>query len=458
MHHSSILFLLTSFLITTLTSPQPSNEPCNTYTDCFNCSISHPFLCIWNDHSCDSNNNQQHQPASPVDPASTTTYINTFTSCEDFFTLNSVTTLCGKSNILLSRDTSFELSLPSNDGYYGTTNTFCKYSISFKNIHANDKVDFTLNINEIENKPSILYLKTEVTYLQKNTVHIKEFKDNTKYKKQYEEIDTMVVYFYSPITLNENPFTISFKINTNDSKIVIFIIVGVVTAVCLICVISIYCFTKKLLKKKIEGNNDDNNAQDDMNDIPGVVLSNRHSHHHHHHHHHHSEKRIDTLFTTSLTELQYNSEVSSYGTNCTICLDNFTIGKCKVILTPCKHVFHKKCLSNWLHKNKAHPICPNCNLNFIDYEKQISKETHHNNNNNRDSDVNTIIIHKKEDNKETTNQQGLVINNSNSTLSRNYSTNANPRQILYLRHDNNSERFHLQNERSSMSDFENVMS
>ena len=162
------------------------------------------------------------------------------------------------------------------------------------------------------------------------------------------------------------------------------------------------------------------------------------------------------MFTTSLTELQYNSEVSSYGTNCTICLDNFTIGKCKVILTPCKHVFHKKCLSNWLHKNKTHPICPNCNLNFIDYEKQVSKETHHNNNNNRDSDINTIIIHKKEDNKKTTNQQGLIINNSNSTLSRNY--NANPRQMLYLRHENNSERFHLQNERSSMSDFENVMS
>ena len=65
---------------------------------------------------------------------------------------------------------------------------FCKYLISFKNIHANDKVDFTLNINDIENKPSILYLKTEVTYLQKNTVHVKEFKDNTKYKKQYEEM------------------------------------------------------------------------------------------------------------------------------------------------------------------------------------------------------------------------------------------------------------------------------
>ena len=152
MHHSSILFLFTSFLITTITSPQPSNEECNTYTDCFNCSISHPSLCIWNNHSCNNNNTQQHQPASPVEPALTTTYINTFTSCEDSFTLNSVTAFCGKSNILLSRDTSFELSLPSNDGYYGTTNMFCKYSISFKNIHANDKVDFTLNINEIENK------------------------------------------------------------------------------------------------------------------------------------------------------------------------------------------------------------------------------------------------------------------------------------------------------------------
>ena len=462
--NSSFLSPFMYCIIVTLVFPRANQEACNSYSDCFNCSISSSSLCTWNNHTCSTN----QQITSSSEPTSSSTYSHTFNSCQDYFALTSMTTLCGKSDIRLPRDTSFQLSLPDNNGYYGTTNTFCKYSISFTNIQITDKVDFTLHVNEIDNKPSILYLKTEVKYVNKNAVHIKEFKDNTSYKTQYEQIDTMVIYFYSPITLKEKPFTISFEVNKNDPKKVIYIIVGIVTAVCLICVISIYCFTKKLLKKKIEGENGEN-AQDDISDVPGAIpdrhshnnnnhsSSEHHLHHHHHHHHHHksTEKQIDTLFATSLTEIQYSNKVSSYGTNCTICLDNFTIGKSNVILTPCKHVFHKKCLSDWLHKNKSNPICPNCNLNFIDYEKQISKDSHQNNPN---SNANTIIVHKKEDNKETTHQQGLIINDSRSIQSRNYSSNANTRQMLYLRGENNSERLNLHHERSSMSDFENVMS
>ena len=41
--------------------------------------------------------------------------------------------------------------------------------------------------------------------------------------------------------------------------------------------------------------------------------------------------------------------------------------KSEVSITPCKHVFHYKCIHNWLYKNIINPNCPNC-------KNEISKD------------------------------------------------------------------------------------
>jgi len=43
---------------------------------------------------------------------------------------------------------------------------------------------------------------------------------------------------------------------------------------------------------------------------------------------------------------------------CSICLEKFNINE-KVFKTPCNHLFHATCITEWLYKNKTCPICRN---------------------------------------------------------------------------------------------------
>ena len=55
---------------------------------------------------------------------------------------------------------------------------------------------------------------------------------------------------------------------------------------------------------------------------------------------------------TSEDELQLHNE-------CSICLDPY-VKKQNIILLPCNHVFHSKCIKEWIAKNEECPTCPNC--------------------------------------------------------------------------------------------------
>lgn len=49
---------------------------------------------------------------------------------------------------------------------------------------------------------------------------------------------------------------------------------------------------------------------------------------------------------------------------CAICLE--TVGRCKKFSLNCNHVFHKQCLSRWIHK--GNDTCPLCRGELSGYE------------------------------------------------------------------------------------------
>ena len=77
--------------------------------------------------------------------------------------------------------------------------------------------------------------------------------------------------------------------------------------------------------------------------------------------------KLDELFSKQMAEHLYKSEYNEYGGGCSICLENFN-KKSKVSITICKHVFHYKCIKDWLYKNAANPKCPNCNKEVLSEE------------------------------------------------------------------------------------------
>jgi hypothetical protein len=80
------------------------------------------------------------------------------------------------------------------------------------------------------------------------------------------------------------------------------------------------------------------------------------------------------------------------GNTCTICIEDFKENKSRVSITPCKHVFHYQCLSNWMVKNVMNPKCPNCNFNLIQDVK--------------DSDIKDMVV-----NPERINVTNVKVNN-----------------------------------------------
>ena len=86
-----------------------------------------------------------------------------------------------------------------------------------------------------------------------------------------------------------------------------------------------------------------------------------------------NKQKIEKLFKSILLPIKYYKYLGVKNGNpsslCTICIEEYKEGKSKVCFTPCQHVFHYKCLKDWLMKNLLNPKCPNCNYNLLKEDK-----------------------------------------------------------------------------------------
>lgn len=49
-------------------------------------------------------------------------------------------------------------------------------------------------------------------------------------------------------------------------------------------------------------------------------------------------------------------EKSKYDSNCGICLETYN-GDEDVVILDCSHLYHKKCIDEWIHYNQVCPLC-----------------------------------------------------------------------------------------------------
>ena len=242
------------------------------------------------------------------------------------------------------------------------------FIIILLNSKTNSANIFDLNKNSLNNNREIIELK----YYS----HFSLFIDVDKNEKIEESIT---------ISLN-------YEDNKKLSPIYILLIIlgGLIFFILVIFLISIIKSKLKKNQRQVVNRNNNNNPSPEELEKKMKI------------------QKIKQLFETELVPIYYSKEHDEKGFNgCTICLKKYRDNLSKIIILPCNHIFHYKCLYDWLINN-SHWKCPNCNIDLTERVKLIAKS-----NKNSEDQINV---------------KGLNINNavtptSNELISLNVNTN-----------------------------------
>ena len=290
------------------------------------------------------------------------------------------------------------------EGKYGKNNLFCYFN--FIDETSNDyelSIEFS---NLIENKPKVVYGCT--------------FNENGQEKIQQIENDKKIScsgsynIFFMTLLKDEYPSSpVLFKItlkNVSPNKIVTVFSIAITLLLliaCMICCITRFYNNKARRQLRILMNQrahenmmrieQENNNANYFDESENIEENNR--------------LKLDELFSTKMVEHTYKSEYNKYGGGCSICLEEFK-KKSKVSKTPCNHVFHYKCIKDWLYKNIKNPKCPNCNKEVLSNDEIDINE--------KIDETNIIKVKKKQQ------QNNNNILNNNLNFGRRNNNNANP--------------------------------
>ena len=134
-----------------------------------------------------------------------------------------------------------------------------------------------------------------------------------------------------------------------------------------------------------------------------------------------NKKKLIVLFKTILSARKYEKTHNKIDCpRCTICYEDFELSNSVVSITPCQHIFHYKCLNNWLNQNILNPKCPNCNFDLMTIDISKLKNKPQNVLNKlpvkRESSVNENLLNKV--NKDSKKSRHTLNNDINITRNR----------------------------------------
>lgn len=388
-----------------------ASDYCSSIQDCYNCSISanDNSLCSWSSSSCHTSRTRTARTSSSNE------WWTYFSSCNDTNSNIIHNNYCGDiDKRLTNKEGDITITLPNINGEYGTKNILCKFLI--KNDMKSDNIAI-----ELENKLNLSYMMYINIFLN-NDQTISKIIENDNFNIILDKVEQVEVYYYSSRSFSSSPFEISIYTQEKKNNLSLYIAIGIIILACIGCSIFIYCFSKRLSKKPSQ-ENVSNTEQSKKNQDAIIKEQNK--------------KIIEGLLSSTMKPEGYseyllnkknNSEEIEVMTACTICLEDFK-KESQVIETPCHHLYHSKCITNWLYKNVMHPKCPNCNLNLIERTKE------------QKSDVMLIQIKKKQSHRnssvtrisDVTSENDIRTNNL--VISHNVSSTTNSNRRRYNHND-----------------------
>ena len=399
-------FLLTIIIIIifNLLIISKSDLTCNTsYNECFNCSVcgeisSNMCNCKWDTNSKNCLNVPEKSIYSD--------FYNNFDSCTDSNSNQIMQKYCGALALELDDKNEIEINIPNNGGIYGTQNLYCKYIFIPPD---NEDSSYTIDYNTISNNYNHVYLYMTINI---DDQIITGYLPKKAMTKSYDNIKELTLLLYFSESITAVPFSIRITKTISMAKRDLFFAIGLIFISCLLCILIVFCLSRKIKyntrvrqrallqlalarQRAVYNNTEEERVSSESNrsNEPNEEEENK--------------KKIDILLKTILSPKKFLKEYGlKDGNTCTICIENFKEKKSKVSVTPCQHVFHFKCLSNWLVNNVMNPKCPNCNYNLL--EEFNTKK------------VETIDVYRKNADNQDTNRP--IINNQNQNINDNLDT------------------------------------
>ena len=183
-------------------------------------------------------------------------------------------------------------------------------------------------------------------------------KDNTEIiELKYYSGFTIFIDIDSNENINESiTITLNYKDNKKLSPIYILLIIlgGLIFIILIILFISII---KSKLKKEQRPRRNGNTERNSNEELEKKVKI----------------QKIKQLFKTEFFPQYYSKKLDEKGFNgCTICIKKYKNNISKIVILSCNHIFHYKCLYDWLINNK-HWKCPICNLDLTEKVKLVSR-------------------------------------------------------------------------------------
>ena len=387
-------------------------DSCSQYTDCFNCTMcgdetSKSCNCYWG--NLDGNYICKTKTSS--DSIYLSEWYVELNKCDDDIVQD---IYCSGEDTVYTRDDldsqqsiTFQIN-NDNKKKYGKNMLFCYY-----NYMDETSNDYILNIefaNSIKNKPKVV---CGCKFTDNNEDKIQKIEEN----KEINCLGSYKIFFFALLKDEYTKSPLSFKITLNNSSnskyVAIFSIVVTILLLitCIICCITRFYNNKARRQLRLlmnqrarenmiiiaQENNNMNNYNDNLENIEEI-----------------NREKLNILFSKKMAEHTYKSEYNQYGGGCSICLEEFK-KKDRVSMTPCNHVFHHKCIKDWLYKNIKNPKCPNCNKEVLVEEENTIKE----------KTMGTQVIKVK---KRQNNNNNILYNNLNFAGRNSIATNVNNRR------------------------------
>ena len=322
--------------------------------------------------------------------------------------------LCGEKNIIFTEknntQTIFQIKEENINNFNDLEFLSCDYDLKVNNINDSltNKINITISfenkINTNENNFNFFFFLLKNSIFNVDNLITKEILTSNSKTIALEYFQNISLYLDINIPKDSSPnFSIKinyFNIENNDGEeiemekedmypLYLTLYIAIPLLVLLIALI-IYLCCKKQDTGLLGGEIQVIGFVNIDNEIPEETEDNKSKSHKLIE----NKKKLMILFKTILGAQEYTKSLNKIDCpKCTICYEDFELNNSVVSITPCQHIFHYRCLHNWLNKNAINnPKCPNCNFDLMSVDINLLRQKMKNKSIKKEGSINENLL------------------------------------------------------------------